>query len=108
MKDKTLTQVYCSIDLELSGFDPLKDEILEVGFVFFSLSAIGAQILEEWSQVFKPTKPVHPKILGLTGLAEEELEAAPAFADSHEFLSEKLATRSEERRVGKECRSRWS
>lgn len=83
--------VYCSIDLELSGFDPLKDEILEVGFVFFIIKKSGVKILEEWSQIFKPTKPVHPKILGLTGLNETELENAPTFADFHEFLNEKLS-----------------
>ena len=28
--------------------------------------------------------------------------------DNHENKSEEIAKRSEERRVGKECRSRWS
>jgi phosphohistidine swiveling domain-containing protein len=27
--------IYCSLDIETSGFDPLKEEILEVGFVLF-------------------------------------------------------------------------
>ncbi len=84
--------VYCSLDLELSGFDPTKDEILELGFVFFSMEKSGPKILEEWAQVFKPTKPVHPKILGLTGLTQAELDNAPLFSEYHEFLNEKLAT----------------
>jgi DNA polymerase III epsilon subunit-like protein len=42
-----MTTRYCSIDLELTGFDPLRDEILEVGFVFFTLGTADVQIESE-------------------------------------------------------------
>ena len=35
-------------------------------------------------------------------------QSGGALADTRQWLSQGLATRSEERRVGKECRSRWS
>jgi DNA polymerase III epsilon subunit-like protein len=74
----------------MSGFDPLADEILEIGFVFFRMGVNGVEVLEEWTQVFRPTGPVHPKILGLTGITQAELEAAPLLSEHKEFLQEKL------------------
>jgi DNA polymerase III epsilon subunit family exonuclease len=82
--------IYCSLDIETSGFDPLKDEILEVGFVKFQISNFKFQILEEWTQVFKPTKPVEAKILGLTGIKQEELDTAPEFSEFKEEIQNKL------------------
>jgi DNA polymerase III epsilon subunit-like protein len=83
-------QLYCSVDLELTGFDPLRDQILEIGFAFFRVSEKGTEVTEEWSQVFKPSVEVHPKILGLTGITHEELDAAPNLSDFHDFLQDKL------------------
>ena len=83
-------KIYCSLDIETSGFDPLINEILEVGFAFFSLDEKGVKITEEFTQVFKPSKPVGPQILGLTGMSQKELDEAPAFSDFKEQLQEKL------------------
>jgi DNA polymerase III epsilon subunit-like protein len=83
-------RLYCSIDLEMSGFDPELDEILEIGFVFFTLEQSGLNIVEQWTQVFRPSKPVHPKILGLTGISIDELTDAPLFSEHQEFLQTKL------------------
>lgn len=82
--------LYCSLDLELTGFDPSRDTILEVGFVFFRLGENGFEITEQWSQTFRPAAPVHPKILGLTGLTQSELDVAPDFSEFREFLQDKL------------------
>lgn len=82
---------YCSIDLEFTGFDPEKEQILEIGFAFFELSEQGLQIGETWSQVFRPTVEVHQKILGLTGISQEEIDGAPSIAEFKEFLSEKIS-----------------
>jgi DNA polymerase III epsilon subunit-like protein len=83
--------LYCSLDLELTGFDPSRDTILEVGFVFFRLADGKMEITEQWSQTFRSLVPVHPKILGLTGLTQAELDAAPEFSEFREFLQDKLA-----------------
>lgn len=90
MIEKPAEQLYCSVDLEFTGFDPSRDQILEIGFAFFTVSEDGFNIVEEWSQVFKPSIEVHPKILGLTGITKEELDAAPEFTEHREFLQAKL------------------
>ena len=83
-------QLYCSVDLEFTGFDPDRDQILEIGFAFFRMTEQGAEVIEKWGQVFRPSIEVHPKILGLTGISQEELDNAPEFAEYREFLQEKL------------------
>ncbi len=83
-------QIYCSVDLEFTGFDVTRDQILEIGFAFFRMTENGPEITEEWSQVFKPSIEVHPKIFGLTGITQEELDEAPEFAEHRAFLQEKL------------------
>lgn len=82
---------YCSIDLEFTGFDPEKEQILEIGFAFFELEKTGLRVTETWSQVFKPTIEVHPKILGLTGITQEEIDSAPEISEYRDFLTQKLA-----------------
>lgn len=83
---------YCSLDIETTGFDPLTEEILEVGFCFFEVTKKGINITEEWTQVFKPSKEVNPKILGLTGITQKELDNAPTFSVYKEFLQVKLGS----------------
>ncbi|MEZ4180327.1 MAG: 3'-5' exonuclease [Candidatus Doudnabacteria bacterium] len=82
---------YCSIDLEFTGFDPEKDQVLEIGFAFFNVTKQGIEVGEQWSQVFKPTIPVHEKIYGLTGISPEELDSAPMLSEYVDFLSTKLS-----------------
>lgn len=82
--------LFCSIDLELTGFDPEKEQILEVGFVLFSLGDKGFNIVEEWSRVFKPTVPVRPKIFGLTGIRQNELDEADTFSEWKDFIQLKI------------------
>jgi len=101
MNDKSST-IYCSLDIETSGFDPLKNEILEVGFVLFVIEAdknaegAGAgkttkiKILEEYTRVFKPKGPVPAAILGLTGITEAELDEAENFEDHKAGIQAKL------------------
>lgn len=84
------TSRYCSIDLEFTGFDPETEQILEIGFAFFDVTDQGIVIGEQWSQVFQPSIEVHPKILGLTGISQEEIDNAPNVSEFREFLSEKL------------------
>ncbi len=83
-------KIYCSLDIETSGFDPLNNEILEVGFAFFEATERGLKVTEKWTQVFKPSKPVSSNILGLTGISQEELDAAPKFSEFRELLQAKL------------------
>lgn len=82
--------VYCSLDIETSGFDPLKNEVLEVGLVFFTLGEGQAKIIEEYTRVFKPSQPVPANILGLTGISQTELDEAELFEDHKAELQQKL------------------
>jgi DNA polymerase III epsilon subunit-like protein len=81
---------YCSLDLELTGFDPLTDEILEIGLAFFELDSEGLRVVDKWSQTFRPKGEVHPKILGLTGITMAELQQAPLLSDRHTEIQTKL------------------
>ncbi len=83
-------KIYCSLDIETSGFDPLKNEVLEVGFVLFEFENGQVKVLEEYGRVFKPNLPVSPNILGLTGIKQDELDQAESFLDHKELLQQKL------------------
>jgi DNA polymerase III epsilon subunit-like protein len=84
------TTRYCSLDIETSGFDPVKDEILELGFVFFELSAKGIKVTKEYTKVFKPKGQVSETILGLTGITKIELENAEDFSKFKEEIQQEL------------------
>lgn len=70
--------VYASVDLELTGFDPLTDEIVEIGVVLFEVEAGKFKIVREWQSLIKPGGSLHTRIQGLTGITESDLESAPA------------------------------
>src|SRR3989344_8397077 len=82
--------LYCSLDIETSGFDPAKDEILELGFVVFEVGAKGVKLGKEYSQVFKPKGEVTETILALTGITREELEKGKDFAECKKDIQEQL------------------
>jgi len=90
MSSSKQPKIYCSLDIETSGFDPLKNEVLEIGFVFFEPTKNGFKITEEYSRVFKPNGEVPANILGLTGISQEELDNAESFSDHKEDLQQKL------------------
>src|SRR2546425_6766334 len=74
------------------------------------LSSI-AEILARWFLWFAHGCPRHlsnPKEFTIERLAEECTQAGWPFFISHDGKETEVLNRSEERRVGKECRSRWS
>lgn len=83
-------KIYCSLDIEMTGFDPEEDEILEVGFCFFTMTENGAVVGERFNQLFKPAKPVSKKILGLTGITQAEIDQAPQFVDFKDYIQAQL------------------
>lgn len=82
--------IYCSLDIETSGFDPLVNEILEVGYAFFKYEKNKIVVVKKFTQVFKPSKPVVPQILGLTGISQQELDDAPTFESFKESIQKDL------------------
>ncbi len=89
---KEIPTLYCSLDIETSGFDPLKNEVLEIGFVFFEVAKNGFKIMGDYSRVFKPSGEVPANILGLTGISQEELDSADPFSEHKDELQNKLST----------------
>ncbi|TSC65704.1 MAG: putative ATP-dependent DNA helicase [Candidatus Doudnabacteria bacterium Gr01-1014_77] len=84
--NKGKSTVFCSLDIETSGFDPLESEVLELGMVFFEIENKEIKILSEWQSVFKPTKEVPPRILALTGISQEELDQAESFKEKYDDI----------------------
>jgi len=75
------------VDLETTGGSPTMAAITEIGAV----KVRGGEVLGEFQTLVNPGEPIPPFIAVLTGITDAA-----------------VANRSEERRVGKECRSRWS
>lgn len=77
---------YIALDLETTGLEPGRDEIIEIGAVKFR----GTEVLETYQTLVKPRQVLPVKISRLTGIAASELVDAPAFnaigADLVRFL----------------------
>ncbi len=74
--------VYASVDLELSGFDPETEEIIEVGIVLCSIQDGRLVTGETFSTLVKPNiGEVRQRIVGLTGITNKEISAAPTWAE---------------------------
>jgi DNA polymerase III epsilon subunit-like protein len=82
---------YCSLDIETSDFDPANGEVIEIGMVFFEVREHGVEVLREYQSVFKPSKPVSPRILALTNIRQEELDSAPLFREKSEEIQEMVS-----------------
>ncbi len=74
-------QIYASVDLELSGFDPDADEIIEIGILRFRLEAGRLTIIDSWGTLIKPTGEIRTRVLGLTGIDSVEANAAPEWSE---------------------------
>ncbi len=69
-----MTRIYVSLDLETTGLDPQRDNILEIGAVKFR----GDEVLETFTSLINPGRPIPPKITELTGINDAMVQSAPA------------------------------
>ncbi len=69
-----MARIYVSLDLETTGLDPEREAIIEVGAVKFR----GDKVLETWSSLVRPDRPIPYKIQRLTGIQQEEADEAPS------------------------------
>jgi predicted DnaQ family exonuclease/DinG family helicase len=69
-----MARIHVSLDLETTGLDPDRDAIIEVGAVKFR----GDQVLESWSSLVRPERRIPYRIRRLTGIEQEEADAAPS------------------------------
>lgn len=68
-----MSRIYVALDLEFSGLDPLRDDIIEIGLVKFR----GHEVLDTFSSLVNPHRPLPLKIQQLTGISQAEIDAAP-------------------------------
>ncbi len=61
-----------ALDMEMTGRGEA-NEIIEIGAVKFE----GTRIVDRFSSLVRPSKPVSPSVSALTGIRQDELHAAP-------------------------------
>ena len=65
-----------ALDIETTGLDPERDSITEIGAIKFQLKD-GAQVVDTFSTLVNPLRPIPFKIQKLTGISNEEVQDAP-------------------------------
>lgn len=85
-----LTGSWAFVDLETTGGNPARNRIIEVAVVAVDDGAV----VDEWSRLVAPGRPIPPSITGLTGIDDSMLADAPAFADIRDELLERLRGRT--------------
>ncbi|RME72279.1 MAG: DEAD/DEAH box helicase, partial [Chloroflexi bacterium] len=68
-----MPRVYVALDIETTGLDPERDAILEIGAVRFK----GGRVLDTFSELVHPGRPIPYKIQQLTGITNEDVQDAP-------------------------------
>ena len=68
-----MSRIYVALDLETTGLNPEKDAIIELGAVRFR----DGKILDKFSQVVNPGRPIPRAIQQMTGISQAEVDAAP-------------------------------
>ncbi len=69
-----MSKTYVSLDLETTGLDPQRDEIIEVGALRFS----GSREIETFSTFVDPGRRIPPFITELTGISDAHVARAPS------------------------------
>ncbi len=64
---------FIALDLETTGLDHKKEDIIEIGLVLFK----EGKIIDTFSQTVNPGKEVSENVLILTGISQEELYKSP-------------------------------
>jgi DNA polymerase-3 subunit epsilon len=66
---------FAFVDLETCGVSPADDRITEVAVI----QVDGDRLVEEWSTLVDPGRPIPPEIQALTGITHAMVRDAPAF-----------------------------
>jgi len=69
-----MPRIYVALDIETTGLDPERDAIIEIGAVKFR----GQEVLDTWSSLVNPQRPLPYNIQRLTGISPEEADSAPS------------------------------
>jgi DNA polymerase-3 subunit epsilon/ATP-dependent DNA helicase DinG len=71
-----MSRIYVALDLETTGLNPERDAITEIGVVKFR----DEQVLDTWSSLVNPQRPIPYRVQQLTGITQEEVDAAPSLS----------------------------
>lgn len=73
-----MTYTTCvALDLETTGLDASREAIIEIGLVRFR----GDEVLEEWSSLVNPGRPVPRAITQLTGITSRDVAGQPSLSE---------------------------
>jgi DNA polymerase-3 subunit epsilon len=67
--------MYAILDIETTGGSPKTEKITEIAIFFHD----GKKVVDEWSTLINPEKPIPYFITGLTGITNEMVADAPRF-----------------------------
>ncbi len=68
-----MSKTYIAFDLEATGMNPERDEVIEIGAVKFR----DGQVVDRWESLVRPSQPIPYKVQQLTGLKESDVQRAP-------------------------------
>lgn len=75
---------YVLVDIETTGFSPVKDDIIEIG----AIRVVNNQIIQKYNQLIKINKNLEPFTTRLTGITDEMLQTGKKISDVlKEFIS---------------------
>jgi len=77
--------MFAILDIETTGGSPKTEKITEIAIFFHD----GERVVEEWSTLLNPEKPIPYFITGLTGITNEMVADAPKFYEVAKELVEK-------------------
>jgi ATP-dependent DNA helicase DinG len=77
-----VTATYVALDVEATGMDPERDEIIEVAAIKFR----DDRVLDRWESLVRPRGSVPFNIALLTGLKTQDVKRAPLFSAVSEHL----------------------
>ncbi len=76
--------MFAVVDIETTGGNFNKDRIIEIAIVVHN----GQKVIEDYSTLVNPLRPIGPFITGLTGISNEMVEDAPTFDQVAERIQE--------------------
>lgn len=76
--------MFAIVDTETTGGNPAQDRIMEVAIFIHD----GERVVDEFSTLINPEKPISPFIIGLTGISNEMVANAPTFNEVAEKIFE--------------------
>ncbi len=69
--------MFAVIDVETTGGKPGQDRITEIAIIVHN----GKRIVESFSSLVNPERPIDPYVVGLTGISDDMVASAPRFPE---------------------------